>query len=173
MSDASLGAGDGRPPIPADLRRRVLVEAGHRCSIPTCRYIEVDVHHIIPWAQCQTHEYDNLIALCPNCHRRADRGEIDRKSLRLYKINLRFAHDKYSQLELDTLFELNRKPAGEGMPWLAFMLILLKRIMDSGFISVHEIPLGFTVGNIKTNPDKIAITPKGREFISDLGITEL
>jgi predicted restriction endonuclease len=104
----SYSDGDGRPPIPADIRRRVLVEAGHRCAIPTCRYIEVDIHHIIPWAQRQAHEYDNLIALCPNCHRRADRGEIDRKSLRRYKINLRFIHDKYSQLEIDILFELGR-----------------------------------------------------------------
>jgi HNH endonuclease len=151
----------------------VLVEAGHRCSIPACRYIEVDVHHIVPWAQCQAHEYDNLIALCPNCHRRADRGEIDRKSLRLYKINLRFAHDKYSQLELDTLFELNRMSVGQGMPWLGFMLILLKRIIDSGFISIHELSAGLTIGNIKTTPDIIAITPGGREFIADLGIAEL
>src|SRR5260370_40625890 len=109
------GIEEARPPIPADLRRRVLVESGHRCGIPTCRHIEVDVHHIVPWAQCQAHEYDNLIALCPNCYRRADRGEIDRKSLRLYKINLRFAHDKYSQLELGTLFELNGMPVDSGM----------------------------------------------------------
>jgi HNH endonuclease len=173
VSDAILGGEEGRPPIPTELRRRVLVEAGHRYSIPTCRYIEVDVHHIISWAQCQAHEYDNLIALCPNCHRRADRGVIDRKSLRLYKINLRFAHDKYSQLELDTLFELGRMPTGQGMPWLSFMLILLKRVLDSGFISVHEISSGMTIGNIKTTPDIIAITPRGREFIADLGIAEL
>jgi 5-methylcytosine-specific restriction endonuclease McrA len=70
---------DGRPPVPAEIRRRVLVEAGHRCAIPTCRHIDVDVHHIVPWAQCQAHEYDNLIALCPNRHRRADSGDIDRK----------------------------------------------------------------------------------------------
>jgi HNH endonuclease len=124
MTDS--GFVEGRPPIPADIRRRVLVEAGHRCAIPTCRYIEVDVHHVVPWAQCQSHEYDNLIALCPNCHRRADRGEIDRKSLRLYKFNLRFAHDKYSQIEMDILFELFRIPVNEGMPWLGFNLILLK-----------------------------------------------
>jgi 5-methylcytosine-specific restriction endonuclease McrA len=171
---------DARPPIPTELRRRILVEAGHRCAIPTCRYIEVDVHHIIPWATCRTHEYDNLIALCPNCHRRADRGEIDRKSLRLYKLNLRFAHDKYSQLELDVLFELKR--TGEGMPWVGFNLILLKRIIDSGFIAVHENNSAVTamgieteafVGQIKTSPDIIAITPKGRQFIEELGISEL
>src|SRR6266540_3875151 len=74
-----------RPPIPTDLRRRVLVEAGHRCAIHTCRHIDVDVHHIVPWERCREHTYDNLIALCPNCHRRADAGDIDRKALRIYK----------------------------------------------------------------------------------------
>ncbi len=77
-----------RPPIPTDLRRRILVEAGHRCAIHTCKHPEVDVHHIVPWEKCRQHEYDNLIALCPNCHRRADAGEIDRSSLRIYKARL-------------------------------------------------------------------------------------
>ena len=61
--------------IPAKLKRRVLVEAGHRCAIPTCRQIEVQIHHIVPWADCQEHKYDNLIALCANCHSRADKKE--------------------------------------------------------------------------------------------------
>jgi HNH endonuclease len=169
----SYSGGEGRPPIPAEVRRRVLVEAGHKCSIPTCRYIEVDVHHIIPWTQCQAHEYDNLIALCPNCHRRANRGEIDRKSLRLYKINLRFAHDKYSQLEIDVLFELSKLPVDDGMPWVGYTLIMLKRLLESGFISVHELAAGSFVMGIKSTPDIIAITPKGREFISELGLHEL
>ena len=77
-----------RPPIPADLRRHVLVEAGHRCAIHTCRHGDVDVHHIVPWARREEHTFENLIALCPNCHRRAERGDIDRKSLRLYKARL-------------------------------------------------------------------------------------
>jgi hypothetical protein len=77
-----------RPAIPEDLRRRILVEAGHRCAIHTCRHPDVDVHHIVPWETCKDHAYDNLIALCPNCHRRAGSGEIDRKSLRMYKAKL-------------------------------------------------------------------------------------
>jgi hypothetical protein len=163
---------EGRPLIPTELRRRILVESGHRCAIPTCRYIEVDVHHIIRWAQCRAHEYDNLIALCPNCHRRADRGEIDRKSLRLYKLNLRFAHDKYSQLEMDVLFELNRLPPDGGIPWVGFNLILIKRLLESGFIGVQEIESGQFIGDIKTTPDLIYITPQGRQFIADLAIKE-
>ncbi|MEE9286797.1 MAG: HNH endonuclease signature motif containing protein [Gammaproteobacteria bacterium] len=75
-----------RTTIPAEIRRQILVEAGHRCAIQTCRSMaDVDIHHIVPWAQSQNHNPDNLIALCPNCHRRADRGAIDRESLRKYK----------------------------------------------------------------------------------------
>jgi 5-methylcytosine-specific restriction endonuclease McrA len=62
-----------RESIPAELKRKVLVEAGHRCAIPACRsVVGVDIHHIIPWAKCKKHEYKNLIALCPNCHRMAE-----------------------------------------------------------------------------------------------------
>jgi hypothetical protein len=159
--------------MPSEIRRRVLVEAGHRCAIPTCRYIEVDVHHIIPWAQSQAHEYDNLIALCPNCHRRADRGEIDRKSLRLYKLNLRFIHDKFSNLEMDILFELIKLPAGQGLNWPPFNHILLKRIVESGFVLIQEQQGGITLNGMRASPDLIGITTKGREFIAELGISEL
>lgn len=79
---------ESRPAIPADFRRRVLVEAGHRCAIHTCRHTAVDIHHIEPWSKCREHRFENLIALCPNCHRRADAGEIDRKSLHMYKARL-------------------------------------------------------------------------------------
>ncbi|RCW70507.1 HNH endonuclease [Pseudorhodoferax soli] len=77
-----------RPQIPAAVRRAVLVEAGHRCAIPRCGHADVDIHHITPWEACEKHEYGNLIALCPNCHRRAHKGEIDRKALHLYKAAL-------------------------------------------------------------------------------------
>lgn len=77
-----------REAIPAEIRRAVLCEAGHRCAIPTCRYPDIDVHHIVPWEVRKSHDFENLIALCPNCHRRADAGEIDRKSLRWYKSQL-------------------------------------------------------------------------------------
>lgn len=77
-----------RPAISAEIRRAVLVESGHRCAIPQCRHPDVDLHHIVPWETCKKHEYENLIALCPNCHRRAHKGEIDRVSLRTYKAKL-------------------------------------------------------------------------------------
>ena len=78
----------GRPSIPAETKRAVLIEAGHRCAIAECRHPDVDIHHIIPWETCKKHEYRNLIALCPNCHRRVHKGEIDNKSLIEYKAAL-------------------------------------------------------------------------------------
>lgn len=77
-----------RPTIPAELRRTVLLEAGHRCAVPTCQHPQVDLHHIIPWSEVREHRFDNLVALCPNCHRRAGRGQIDRKALLRYKLRL-------------------------------------------------------------------------------------
>lgn len=87
-----------RDTIRAELRRAVLVESGHRCAIPRCSHTDIDVHHIVPWEVCKSHDYDNLIALCPNCHRRAHKGEIDRKSLREYKARL-IADFSLSKLE--------------------------------------------------------------------------
>ena len=75
-----------RPAISMEIRRKVLIEAGHRCAIPHCSHTDVDLHHIIPWEQCKAHSPENLIALCPNCHRLAEQGKIDRKSLIQYKL---------------------------------------------------------------------------------------
>ena len=161
---------DPRPPIPAEIRRRVLVEAGHRCAIPTCRYIEVDIHHIVPWETCKSHEYQNLIALCSNCHKRADRGEIDRKALRIYKANLRYTHDRFSQLEVDVLFEVFRTPTGSGVHWPPFMVLLIKRLLEAGYIRRIESQGGVFLGGMKSNPDILVITEKGKEFVNSLGL---
>ena len=161
---------EDRPPIPAELRRRVLVEAGHRCAIPTCRHIDVDVHHIIPWEKCKKHEYENLIALCPNCHRRAGRDDIDRKSLRIYKANLRYTHDKFSQLEVDMLFELYRIGELQEAPWPEYMMLLLKRLLDSGYIVWRQTKRGISSGAMKLNPDYLRISKKGKEFVDSLGL---
>ena len=162
-----------RPAIPAELRRRVLVEAGHKCAIPACRYIEVDVHHIIPWEQCKKHEYENLIALCPNCHRRAEKGEIDRKALRLYKANLRYTHDRFSQLEVDVLFDAYKLKSNEVILWPEYLIILLKRLLEAGYIKrVVPKPIA-KIRGLKLNADTLTLTDKGREFIESLGLNEL
>lgn len=169
---------DNRPPIAAELKRRVLVEAGHRCAIHTCRYIEVDIHHIVPWATCQTHDYENLIALCPNCHRRADRGEIDRKALRLYKFNLRTAHDKFSQLEIDMMLSLFNAGEGSQSPWMPYLSIFFNRSIEAGFLTIgHDDSSGVIVrsfsNGVPTTPIFVRLTRKGWAFVSSLGLNEI
>ena len=90
---------NNRPAIPEALVREVKMESGHRCAIPTCKQTPVDLHHIVPWATCQKHEFDNLIALCPNCHRRANDRDIDRKSIKMYKHNLSIVNSRYGDYE--------------------------------------------------------------------------
>jgi hypothetical protein len=163
-----------RTPIPAELRRRVLVEAGHRCAIPTCRNIIVDVHHIIPWEQCKKHEYENLIALCPNCHRQAERGEIDRKSLRMYKANLRFAIEKYSQFEMDVLFELYKAGNNQGLPFPIYLSLLIKRLLDSGFVQIIDTKgIKMWKGSVRLDPVPLIITKEGREFVKSLSVEDI
>lgn len=160
-----------RPPIPAEVKRKVLVEAGHRCAIPTCRYITVEIHHIVPWEACLAHDYRNLIALCPNCHVRADRGEIDRKALRIYKASLRFTHDKYSQFEVDVLTEACKLPANHALPFPRGMELLVKRLLESNLVGLHENSNGSAaMMGIRMDPLLLVATPNGRSYYSSLGL---
>lgn len=158
----------GRPKIPVALERRVLLEAGHRCAIPTCRYIKTEIHHIIPWSRAKKHEYENLIALCPNCHERATNNEIDRKSLRAYKANLRFAHDKFSQFEMDVLFAL--VGVVNPIPLPPHSTLLIKRLLDARYVFV-TIPGFLSMSHgYQANPDILYLTEKGLDFLRELGI---
>ena len=157
-----------RLPIPAELKRKVLVEAGHRCAIPTCRSLDVDLHHIIPWETCKEHKYENLIAICPNCHRRAHKNEIDRKSLKLYKNNLRFLYDKFTIFEIDILFELEKIPQDKALQFPPYLTLLIKRLIEANYVQLIQTPPGVMIGGMKSNPDYLKITPTGKEFVSHL-----
>jgi len=89
-----------RPSIPKPIERAVLVEAGHRCAIPTCRATTTEIAHIIPWAESHDHSFENLIALCPTCHSRYDqKKEIDRAAMKMYKHNLGILNNRYGEIE--------------------------------------------------------------------------
>src|ERR1700761_5508529 len=99
-----------RPAIPADLKRRIYMEAGHRCAIPTCRATPIEIAHIVPWSDVQEHKFENLIALCPNCHTRYDKHEIDQPSMRGYKANLGIISGRYGEVERRILDMLADNP---------------------------------------------------------------
>jgi hypothetical protein len=150
-----------RPAIPADLKRRVLIEAGHRCAIPTCRFPTTEIAHIQPWAKVKEHKYENLIALCPNCHRRAHRGEIDAESLKIYKRILQRLTDRYDRFELNVLNELRQ---GRQVVMAGNMLLLVKNLLDEELIAVRG--GGVIIEGIPSNAI-VTLTDKGNKFIEE------
>ncbi len=161
-----------RPAIPADLKRRVLIEAGHRCSIPACRHMDIDVHQIIPWETSREHRYENLIALCPNCHRQAHKEEIDKKSLRIYKANLRYTHDKFSQFEVDLLFEASKVQGGSGIFYPAFCELFVKRLLDAGYVTLKTSQYNVNLSGVQLGPKLLSITTDGISFVQSLELDQ-
>lgn len=74
--------------IPKATERRLLVECGHKCSVPFCNESDaISIHHIN--SDPSDNEESNLIVLCRNHHVKADLGRIDRKECALYKQRLK------------------------------------------------------------------------------------
>ncbi|TEU15099.1 MAG: HNH endonuclease, partial [Anaerolineales bacterium] len=73
-----------RPSIPAEIKRKVFIESGHRCAVDGTP-IPLERAHIIPWHKSREHKAEDLICLCANCHQRADLEKWGEKTLREYK----------------------------------------------------------------------------------------
>ncbi|WP_169317441.1 HNH endonuclease [Actinacidiphila oryziradicis] len=118
------------------MKRAVLIEAGHRCAIPTCKAVPVEFAHIVPWAQVQGHTFDNLIALCPTCHRRYDNGDIDRVAMRQYKANLAVVNSRYGDLEQRILEAYAEDPEnGKTFMLHATSLLHVRYLLRDGLIA--------------------------------------
>jgi hypothetical protein len=75
---ASEGRGVQRGgPLPAAIRRAVLLRDRCRCRVPGCsRRRYVDVHHLIARAEGGDHSRSNCITLCSTHHRRLHEGKL-------------------------------------------------------------------------------------------------
>ncbi|WP_370968586.1 HNH endonuclease [Amycolatopsis sp. cg9] len=169
---------DDRPAIPLALRRQVFIEAGYRCAVPTCRQHPVDIDHIVDWAEVRKHEFDNLIALCPTCHRRKGNkpGQIDRVALRHYKANLSVINNRYGDIE-KRLIEAyaERRSNGElldedGDPYDYFILgggseISVRYLLRDGYLRKVESHAP-RVGPMPL-VDVYQFTESGREFVDN------
>ena len=161
-----------RDPVPAEVKRAVLVEAGHRCAIPTCRATTTEIAHIVPWAETQDNSFENLIALCPNCHTRFDqKKEIDRLSIKMYKHNLGILNNRYGEFER-RLFEVLAKTGDRVFVLGAAGDLLVANAVKDGFFEDKKVEgMGFLVkssdGFEKNFPMTFTywVTDAGVEFI--------
>jgi hypothetical protein len=75
---------------------------------------------------------------------------------------------------MDILFAAFNLMPGQAIYWPTLMNILLKRILEAGFVSIRDDPrLGTVMVGVKLSPDLLTITLAGRVFIEGLGLNEL
>ena len=148
-----------------EVKRMVLVEAGHRCAIPTCRHPTTEIAHIVPESVNHDDSFENLIALCPNCHTRyGQKKEIDRQSIRMYKRNLGISNSRYSDFErrvFDQIAETDRRSfiveAGLEIP-------LLHAVNDGLLRRVELAPVAIQQG--EPTHYKYEVTDEGLDFVN-------
>src|SRR5271163_3867814 len=158
---ARRGFGRGRfGGVSTARKRMVLVEAGHRCAIPTCRHPTTEIAHIMPESQIHDDTFENLIALCPKCQKK----EIDRQSIRMYKRNLEILNSRYSDFErrvFDLIAETDRRSfiveAGLEIP-------LLHSVNDGLLKRVELAPVAIQRG--EPTQYKYQVTDEGLDFVN-------
>jgi len=64
------------------IKSKTKQERGNRCQVCSWEQATCDVHRIIPESQGGENIPDNLIVVCPNCHRLAHNNELSEQQLR-------------------------------------------------------------------------------------------
>lgn len=98
-----------RKSIPVGTQRAVLIECGYRCATPTCgQILTLDIHHLDYVCEGGSNDPENLIALCPNCHRLHHSGVIPTDALRVWKGVLVARNAPYNIESFDLLRYLDK-----------------------------------------------------------------
>lgn len=90
--------------------------------------------------------FENLIALCPNCHTRfGQKKEIDRASIKMYKHNLGVLNNRYGEFER-RLFEVLAKSGGRVFFLGAAGDLMVENTVKDGFFEDKKVEgMGFFV----------------------------
>lgn len=158
----------GRDEIPLPLQRSLMVKAGHRCAIPTCRAVApLEFEHIEDWAKVQKHEFENMIVLCANCHGLKGEGprRLDRKSLKQYKANLSVVNGRYGDIERRVLEFFAVNPATNDMYLPGGLDILLAYLIIDGLLEKAPETGSIYFGSVPMQQGYI-LTDEGREFVT-------
>jgi hypothetical protein len=149
--------------------RDVLIEAGYRCAMPRCEARTLDVHHIVDHAKGGPDTFDNLIALCPNCHRMVTDGRVDRKAVQQIKANLSVLNHQYSDLERRILLAFADDGSAGQIVIEYGLQIMFQNLLRDGFLVHLEGPpmaFGSSTGiQMHSGPTLYGLTQSGREFV--------
>lgn len=128
-----------RKPIPAPTRKAVLLEAGYRCSNPTCHVPLLHTHHIDYVQNGGSDTEDNLIALCPNCHAMVHKNVIPEEAVRTWKTMLVAANSAWTKETLNSLLFLDT-PLAESLYLTGDGLVRFSDLIVSGLADAEHVP---------------------------------
>lgn len=106
-----------RKAIAENVKRRLWAESMGRCMNPDCRaelFINnsdiMEKAHIGAYYETEDNSYENLIVLCPNCHKKFDKtGFIDENIVKQWKEIRRNELVKFFSVELSSFDQLKEK----------------------------------------------------------------
>ena len=162
-----------RQAIPAELERAVMLEAGYRCAVPTCRTVSpLHIEHIEDYARVQKHEFHNMIVLCANCHGMKGVGprRLDRKALRQLKVNLGRVTQRYNDTERRIL-EHFVENGPESLVVLPGSEVLYSYLIKDGVLVEDPEQEGMLVAPVGCDGEIISVTtgyrltPLGRDLV--------
>ena len=146
--------------VPLARKRMVLVEAGHRCAIPTCRNPTTEIAHIVPESQGHDDTFENLIALCPDCQKK----EIDGQSIRMYKRNLEVLNSRYSDFERRVFDQIAETDQRSFIVEAGLEIPLLHAVNDGLLKRVELAPVASQRGDLTDY--KYEVTDEGLDFVN-------
>ena len=150
-----------RKSIPVDIQRLVLHEAGYKCGNPVCRtLLTLEIHHLISVSEKGGNTPENLIALCPNCHRLYHIGKIPISSLRAWKLLLLSLNEAYNRSSVDILLALAKMGQGQ------------VQVSGDGLLMCASLIAGNLVNAERSQGSKpwldsyrLSLTERGRKFV--------
>lgn len=106
-----------RKAIAENVKRRLWAESMGRCMNPDCRaelFIKnsdiMEKAHIGAYYETEDNSYENLIVLCPNCHKKFDKtGLIDENNVKQWKEIRRNELENFFSVELRSFDQLKEK----------------------------------------------------------------
>ena len=106
-----------RKAIAENVKRRLWAESMGRCMNPDCRaelFIKnsdiMEKAHIDAYYETEDNSYENLIVLCPNCHKKFDKtGFIDENIVKQWKEIRRNELENFFSVELSSFDQLKEK----------------------------------------------------------------
>jgi hypothetical protein len=153
--------------IPASVRQEVLIEAGYRCGIPTCRTtLTIELHHIDHVASGGPNTTENLIALCPNCHSKYHLKIIPVEAIRVYKGMLVSLNEGINKEAKDILLLLSLPFETRPAMYSADAILKFAPLIVSGLVRIQLGIPDFRLGRGYAEHHWVGLTPKGEALIA-------